>query len=510
MNFLTILGLGMVMATYSITLSGLTDRGAWRDSLSRIGFMMTMFLVAITAHRTMRVVGGFAEPLVAKFGGSVIHRGRFVLYLIAVAAPIAMFVLSGLGYGHTAAELLQRFLVTWIVALIAAMVWPAVVALSSHLWRMLTGTLGPAKQYDEYGEIEPVISPIDEGHVSGVLATHYLELKHQLAFLCQCGFVILGVIALGWLWVDVVPMAEVGNPVLWTVNEDVAVASGDALATTQWVSQPRSITVLSVLLAAATMFVAFQVAKLLPALFDALVLQRVSFDEAMEHFVLVLGRCLLFGAGMLIASRLIGLRWQTVQWLAVGLMVGLGFGMQDMIRNLMGGIIVLFEKPARLGDRISVGKLTGRVAMQRLRTTVLSDDEGREVIVPNKNFVSDEVINWMGAGRLRVVPIEVAVNRDERPADVCRTLTELMLQQPEVLLSPQPQATLVCVGQTSQRIELRAWIEDTANASRFRDGLLKIVRKSLRDAELLSAKQPRQPSIEIGSGGDEDWMRAAG
>ena len=66
---------------------------------------------------------------------------------------------------------------------------------------------------------------------------------------------------------------------------------------------------------------------------------------------------------------------------------------------------MLFEKPARLGDLITVGQVTGRVSFQRLRTTVLSDDAGRELIIPNKNFVSQEVVNWLGAGRLKVVAI---------------------------------------------------------------------------------------------------------
>jgi small-conductance mechanosensitive channel len=230
-------------------------------------------------------------------------------------------------------------------------------------------------------------------------------------------------------------------------------------------------------------------------LYDALVLQRVSFDEGMEHVSFVLGRCLLFGIGCLIACRWVGLRWHTIQWLAVGLTVGLGFGLQDMVRNIFGGIVVLFEKPAKLGDRITVGKVTGRVSSQKFRTTVLSDDDGRDVIVPNKKFVSEDVVNWMAAGRLNAVLIEVAVTRDRRPADVCRTVQELVIDQKHVLLSPAPQATLVCIGQRSQRIEIRAWIEEHRDPSRFRESLLQIVRRHLSEQDLLFETQPKQPAI---------------
>jgi small-conductance mechanosensitive channel len=493
--YLTLIGFGLVLAAYMITVMGLIDHGMWRGSVVRFGFMAAMLLVAWTAHLSLKPTGGFLEPLIAKFGGSVVHRVRFVVYLAGIGFPLVMIVLSSLGYGFTANELIKRAIITLVSLLIAGTLWTGVKIVSAHAWQLLTGAPPPPRQFDQYGEIEP--DKGSGGTVTGALAEHSLELKHHLAFLCQCALVMGAIVSFGWLWIDVFPNVRMGNPVVWTVQETVTQSSVDAAGQTitDSVVETTPITALHLLLAAATLFVAFQLAKLLPALFDALVLQRVSFDEGMEHFSLVLGRCVLFGVGCFVASNLIGIRWQAIQWLAVGLTIGLGFGLQDMVRNLFGGLIVLFEKPARLGDLITVGPVTGRVAMQRLRTTVLSDDDGREVTIPNKNFVNEEVVNWMGAGRLNVIPIEVAVSRDERPADICRRLQELVIDQPEVLLTPAPQATLVCVAKSSQRIEIRAWIEQDQDACRFRESLLTTVRRFLREKHLLAATQPSQPTM---------------
>jgi len=492
--YLTLIGFGLVLAAYVITVSGTIDHGMWRDSAARIGFIATLILVAWTAHLSLRPTGGFLEPLIAKFGGSVIHRLRFVFYSAAIGFPLAMAALSAVGFGFTANVFIGRAIVTLVSLLVAATLWSAVKILSAGVWQMLTGST-PERRFDEYGEVE-------SDSVNGILAEHYLELKHHLAFLCQCALVLGAIVCFGWLWIDLFPNVRMGNPVLWTVQETVAQSGVSAISSNYSlpaiagnVVETTPVTALHLVIAGATLFVAFQLAKLLPALFDAVVLQRVSFDEGMEHFSLVLGRCLLFGAGCYIACALLGVRWQTIQWLAVGLAIGLGFGLQDMVRNLFGGLIVLFEKPARLGDLVTVGRVTGRVAAQKFRTTVLTDDEGREVIVPNKNFVSEEVINWMGAGRLNVIPIEVAVKRDERSADICRSLQELAIEQPDVLLTPAPQATLICVGKNFQRIEVRAWIEEGQDASRFRDLLLKTVTKYLRENDLLVAAQPPQPSM---------------
>jgi len=234
----------------------------------------------------------------------------------------------------------------------------------------------------------------------------------------------------------------------------------------------------------------------LPSIFDVLILQQFNFDEAMEHLSLVLGRCLLFGSGCFIAGRLVGLRWETIQWLAVGLFIGLGFALQDILRNLFGGLVAMFEKPARLGDLITVGNVTGRMSAQNFRHTVLSDKEGREIIVPNKNCVSLDVVNLMGAGRLTVISIEVAVTRDERPADVCRMLQRLLVEQPELLLSPAPQATLICISQKYQRIELRAWVEDVQDATDYQESLTTTVLHFLDKRNLLAPNQPSQPLLE--------------
>ncbi|MFG0267182.1 MAG: mechanosensitive ion channel domain-containing protein [Rhodopirellula sp. JB055] len=490
MKYLTIIGMGLVIAAYTITLMSEVDHGMWRGSVARVGFILTMLLVGWTMHLTLRPVGGFFEPLIEKFCGSVIHRGRFLMYLAGIGLPLFLIALSALGYSVTTHEIIQRIIITAVTMMSAAILWAGVKYVSAEAWDLLTGTRSPKQERDEYNEPEA-------GRVAGALGEHFLELKHHLAFLCQCAMVLGAVVCFGWLWIDVFPNVRMGNPVLWTVEDTVEQASVNAMGQTvmQSVVETTPVTAVHLLLAAGTLFVAFQLAKLLPALFDALVLQRVSFDEGMEHFTLVLGRFLLFSVGCFIACKWIGVRWHTIQWLAVGLMIGLGFGLQDMVRNLFGGFIVLFEKPARLGDLITVGNFTGRVAAQRLRTTVLSDDDGREVIIPNKNFVSDDVVNWMGAGRLSVIPMEVAVTRDERPADLCRTLQELMIEQPEVLLTPAPQATLVCVGQRSQRIEVRAWIEQGQNAERYRDQLLKLVRRHLLEANLLAQNQPSQPEM---------------
>ncbi len=492
--YMTLVGAGLVMSAYLVSMLSEIDHGIYRDSSARITLILALLLVAWTFHLALRPAGGALEPLVATLGGTLLHRVRVAVYLAAIALPLGLILLLGLGYAFTVNQLIQRAIVTFVGALVIGTLWTSISVFMSLLWLQLTG-IETTRRHDAYGPIHDRKPAAKQ--VAGVLAEHNLELKHQLKFLSQCGLTIGIVGALGWVWIDVFPNLRLGNPVVWTVQREVAQAAtnfaGPPTLAAQVVAEP--ITVLHLIAAAVTLFVSFQLAKLLPGLLDALVLQRVSYDEAMEHFLLVLGRCVLFGSGCLIASQWIGLQWQTVQWLVVGLAIGVGYGLQDVVRSLLGGLIVLFEKPARLGDLITVGKVTGRVASQKFRTTTVADADGREIIIPNKNFVNEEVVHWMGSGRLKSIRLEVAVNRDQRPSDLCRALQQLVTEQPETLLTPAPQATLVCIGKVSQRIEIQAWIEDHLNAERYRDNLLREVLEFLRGKEWLVPGQPTQPRL---------------
>ena len=131
---------------------------------------------------------------------------------------------------------------------------------------MLTRATPPTRKFDEYGEIEP-----ETDSVTGKLGEHFLELKHHLAFLCQCGLVLGAIVYVGWLWIDIIPNVHLGNPVVWTVQDTLTQSSMDAAGQTitNSVVETKPVTVLRLVLAAATLFVAFQLAKLLPALFDA-------------------------------------------------------------------------------------------------------------------------------------------------------------------------------------------------------------------------------------------------
>nr|WP_286177400.1 mechanosensitive ion channel domain-containing protein [Rhodopirellula sp. JC639] len=485
----SIAGLMLVPGAFAITMLGQIDHGIWRDSLGRFGFLMMMLVVAGLAHFALRPGKGFLCPAIEAFGGRLATGFGHLWYAIALGFPILMGILSALGYGYTAGELIKRATWSAIMVMTAGVVWKIGQLGFQQVWRNLTQPKVEPR-YDEYGLIEEPESDeeVNETHV---------VLKHQIGFLGQCVAGVALISCLVALWVDVVPNVNLANPVLWTVQDTVTSyaenTQGQSVA--QSVVQASPITLLNVVWAAAILFAAIHVSRLLPNLFDALVLQRVDYDEGMEHLILVLGRGVLFATGCFVACRLIGVRWATIQWLMVGITIGIGFGLQDIVRNVLGGLVVLFARPVNVGDRVTVGRLTGRIASQTLRTTILADDEGRELQIPNRKFLSDEVTNWRGAGKLTTVAIEISVRREERPIDIGRMLGEWAAAERYVLQSPGPQVTLVCIAKKTQRYELHVWTEDRHDARQLQLALLETIRSNLRERNLLAKTQPTQPAI---------------
>ena len=98
--------------------------------------------------------------------------------------------------------------------------------------------------------------------------------------------------------------------------------------------------------------------------------------------------------GLLFAFQVVGFSWGSVQWLAAGLTVGLGFGLQEIFANLISGLIILIERPVRVGDIVTVNGTTGTVCSMQLRATTIRDRDECELIVPNKKFITEDVMNW--------------------------------------------------------------------------------------------------------------------
>jgi small-conductance mechanosensitive channel len=137
--------------------------------------------------------------------------------------------------------------------------------------------------------------------------------------------------------------------------------------------------------------------------------------------------------------------------------VGIGFGLQNVVNNFISGLILVFERPIKIGDTIEVGQLVGEVRRIGIRSSAVRTGDGAEVIVPNANLIAGEVINWTLSDRARRVKIAVGVAYGTEPRRVIELLIRAAEQHKDVLGHPRPNALFVRFGESSLDFELRFW-----------------------------------------------------
>ncbi len=180
-------------------------------------------------------------------------------------------------------------------------------------------------------------------------------------------------------------------------------------------------------------------------------------------------RYIILGVGLIIVLQTVGLDLSTLTILAGALGIGIGFGLQNITNNLVSGIIILFERPIKVGDRIEVGKIAGDVIRISIRSTTIITNDNISIIVPNSEFISSTVINWSHIDRNIRLNFPVDVSYDEDPQVVKKLLLEVASENTGVLKEPKSDVLFDKFGESSLVFNLRVWTREFIN----RPGVLK-------------------------------------
>jgi small-conductance mechanosensitive channel len=186
-------------------------------------------------------------------------------------------------------------------------------------------------------------------------------------------------------------------------------------------------------------------------------LVRSRLDTGARQAIGSITRYLFLFVGLLVILQTVGINLTTLNVLAGAVGIGIGFGLQNVASNFISGLIILFERPIKIGDRIEVGPIEGDVVEIGARSTKVLTNDNITVIVPNSKFITENVVNWMYNGptvRFRV-PVSVAYGSDIRQIE--RLLLEVARANPDVLDKPEPVVRLLEFGDNALQFELRPW-----------------------------------------------------
>lgn len=198
--------------------------------------------------------------------------------------------------------------------------------------------------------------------------------------------------------------------------------------------------------------------RLIIRIFSARVLSRMHIDEGTSYNIVRIIHYSFGIVGAVVAFQFIGINLSGLAVIFGLLSVGIGFGLQNVTSNFVAGIILLFEKPIKVGDRVTVGDTEGDVVAINMRSTTIRSIDNISIIVPNSEFISNQVINWSHGDKRVRLSIDVGVSYNSDLDTVLRCLREVALEKNKVLKTPEQLVQLIEFGDSSWNMKLRCWI----------------------------------------------------
>ncbi|RLE20222.1 MAG: hypothetical protein DRJ65_18710, partial [Acidobacteria bacterium] len=223
-----------------------------------------------------------------------------------------------------------------------------------------------------------------------------------------------------------------------------------------------SLTPLNFLYFVLAIWLSFLVSRLLRFVLEKDVMPRATLPQGVPETI---SKAVHYGTlmfGFFIALSAIGIDSSSLALILGALGFGISFGLQNVVNNFVSGLILLFERPIRVGDKIQVGDMGGVVGEIGIRATTVHTWDGADVIVPNANLISNEIINWTFSDNKRRIEVKVGVAYGVDPETVLALLPSLVTSHPDVLDNPEPIALFLGFGDSSLDFSLRCWTKASA------------------------------------------------
>lgn len=233
-----------------------------------------------------------------------------------------------------------------------------------------------------------------------------------------------------------------------------------------------------------TVWLAFMLSRFLRFILEEDIYPRINLARGIPYAVSTMLHYVVLLVGFLFAVAALGIDMTKFTILAGAFGVGLGFGLQNIVNNFVSGLILLFERPVKVGDVVQLGEYSGDLRRIGLRASVVRTWEGSEVIVPNGDLISEEVVNWTLSDQQRRIEINVGVAYGTDPEHVIKLLTRVAAGHAEVMTDPGPQTLFIGFGDNALDFQLRAWTVHFGRWMAIKSELTVGVNAALRDANI--------------------------
>ena len=421
------------------------------------GALTLLAFVALTAGLVALMVAighptkGSALPMLASRSKRSLWRWQYLWFPLTLLLPIVIIVLALMGFAYTAREFV-RPLFHSIVFL--TLVW-LVTALVSR-WLLMTNRRLAFEEAIAARKAERtrrhVEGEVGEGGFAeegmGASEIDLVALDTDSRKLLNATVLLLIALGLFGIWGDFIPALRVFDDIeLWSKTGMVGGSE-----------QLVPVTLADLLLAAVIGIGGYVLASKLPSLIDIVLLKQGVASAGGRYTAETLTRYSIVAIAVLLVLRLLGANPSQLGWAAAALGVGIGFGLQEIVANFICGLILLFERPVRIGDVVTIGDASGVVSKIRIRATTLRDWEQKELVVPNKELITGRLLNWTLSDEVTRLFISVGVAYGSDVDRAMALIMEAAEQNERVLADPEPRVHFEEFADSSLILTLRAYV----------------------------------------------------
>jgi len=464
------IGVPLVFATVVLYAS---ESAFDRATLGRLMFIALMVVLTLSFRPLAHPESGVAASYYQRHADNWVSKLRWLWYILAVGIPVSLVALSMLGFLYTSLIL---------TSLIVDTIWLGLVLIVINLvvlrWLALTRRKLALRILEEEREAEEAsreneLEPEAEGELP-VVEPEPLDLDEvdaQTRKLLGWGLLLVAVIV-GWgIWSEVFPAFRLLDQVsLW--SQTIVVDGVETI-----VPVTLANVLLAVLVAAGTVVAS----RNLPGLMEIAILQHLTLEPGSRYATITLVRYVVVTVGTVSVLNIIGWNWSQIQWLVAALSVGLGFGLQEIVANFVSGLIILFERPVRVGDTVTVGQLSGTVSRVQIRATTITDWDRKEIIVPNKAFITEQVINWTLADPITRIVVEVGISYGSDVERAQEVMLKTLQSLPLVLEDPPPKVFFLGFGDSSLDFKLFVHLRQLSERLPLTHSVHEEILKALRE-----------------------------
>ncbi len=452
-HWLIIAGAPLLLVTVTLQHLGNPD---WDNSLGRVSTIALLLLTAVFMYRVMRPNSPVFRS--SQDRNSRFYRLRYFRFGILAVGLVAMIAFATAGYYYTTYQLGVNFLQT--VALSIGLLALYSVALRFLLVRRrrlryeqlvqqrehLQKQLRLAADTNPDGILPAKNSDSLELEIQNELGTDINSVSRQAKELTGVIFVAATLVFLWQIWQDVLPATQLlDNVHLWQVTEG---EKGE----TQWVS------LRDLLISLGLFLVTFFSVRNIPGMLELLLLKQLPLDAGSRYAIISIFRYFIVVVGVILALNFLRIPWSKYSWLVAAISVGLGFGLQEIVANFVSGLIILLERPVRVGDVVTIDNTTGVVSRIQMRATTVTNWDNQELVVPNKDLVTGKIINWTLSSLINRVSLAVGVAYGSDIDKVQQLIMQVAAGNSNVLVDPPPMVTFEEFGDNALLFKLRCHI----------------------------------------------------